>query len=75
MELGIVGRIDTLAKTSTPDFKGEFPRLFSGLGMINTSYKITAREDAHPVCIHAPWKIAHPLIRKVKTELENGVQA
>ena len=39
--------------------------------MINTSYKITACEDAHPVCIHTPWKSTHPLIPKVKTELEN----
>ena len=57
VELGIVRRIDTLAKTSSPDFKGEFPGLFSGLGTINTLYKITAREDARPVCIHAPRKI------------------
>ena len=71
VELGIVRCIDTLAKSSTPDFKGEFPGLFYGLGMINTSYKITAREDARPVCIHAPRKIAHPLIPKAKTEPEN----
>ena len=42
VELGIVRCIDTLAKSSTPDFKGEFPGLFSGLGTIDTSYKITA---------------------------------
>ena len=42
VEFGIVRCIDTLAKSSTPDFKGEFPGLFSGLGMINVSYKITA---------------------------------
>ena len=72
VELGMVKRIDTLANTSTPDFRGEFPGLFSGLGTINTSYKITAREEARPVCIHAPGKIAHPLIPKVKTfEFDN----
>ena len=69
VELGMVKRIDTLANTSTPDFRGEFPGLFSGLGTINTSYKITARENARPVCIHAPGKIAHPLIPKVKTDV------
>ena len=67
----MVGRIDTLANSSTPDFRGEFPGLFSGLGTINTSYKITARDDARPVCIHALRKIAHPLIPKVKMELGN----
>ena len=67
----MVKRIDTLANSSTPDFRGEFPGLFSGLETINTSYKITAREYARPVCIHAPRKIAHPLIPKVKTELGN----
>ena len=70
VELGIVRCIDTLAKSSTPDFKGEFPGLFSGLGTIDTSYKITAREDARPVCIHAPRKIAHPLIQRSR-QLEN----
>ena len=71
IELSIIKRIDAVAKTSTPDFKGEFTGLFSGLGVINTSYKITTRSDACPVCIYTTRKIAHPLIPKVMAELEN----
>ena len=41
VELGIIKCIDAVAKTSTPDFRGEFQGLFSELGAINTSYKIT----------------------------------
>ena len=40
VELGMVKRIDTLANSSTPNFTGEFPGLFSCLG--------TEREDACP---------------------------
>ena len=66
IELGVVNHIDLVAKTSTPYFRGEFEELFSGLGTTNTSYEITARSDARPVCGYM-----HPLIPEVKAELEN----
>ena len=57
-----------MVNTSSPThpFKDEFPDLFSGLGKIDTHYKIKLQSDAHLVCIYAPREIAHPLIPKVK---------
>nr|KAG5700450.1 hypothetical protein BaRGS_010363 [Batillaria attramentaria] len=70
--LGIIKRVDNVTDSTreVPDFKAEFPKLFSGLGTLQTKYTITLKPDAHPVCLYAPRKIPHPLIPKVKDEIE-----
>ena len=72
VKLGIISRIDkvAVAKAEKVDFKEEFPKLFKGLGNLKTTYNITVKTDANPVCIHAPRKIPHPLQSKVKDEID-----
>ena len=74
--LGLIARIDSI---STPNFKQEFPKLFRGLGNLQKEYSITLKDkdNATPFCLYTPRKAAHPLLPKVKQEinrmLEQGV--
>ena len=58
--------------SSQPDFRKEFPDLFQNRlgGNLGTPYTITIKEDAKPVCIYAPRKIAQPQTPKEKTEID-----
>ena len=60
--------------TGPTDFKAEFPALFSGLGKLKTECHITLRPDAIPFCLYNPRKIPHPLIAKVKSQIETMLQ-
>ena len=51
------------------DFKAEFPALVTGLGRLKTECHIT-RVDAKPFCLYNPRKIPHPLLPKVKSQIE-----
>ena len=60
--------------THDADFKTEFPSLFTGLGKVKTEVHITLQPDAKPNCIYTPRKIPHPLLLKVKQELDSMLQ-
>ena len=48
----------------------EFPNLFEGLGKLSHSYTIQLCPDAKPFCLYAPRRVPHPLLPKVKEELD-----
>ena len=56
------------------DFKAEFPALFSGLGKLRTECHITVCPNCKPFCLYNPRKIPHPLIPKVKSQIETMLQ-
>ena len=58
----------------SPDFRSEFPNLFKGLRKMKTEYHISLKPDANPVCLFTPRKVPHPLLLKVKEELDRMVQ-
>jgi len=62
-------------KPSQVDFRAEFPQLFTGLGKLKTKYKITLDENVQPVALYTPRKVPHPLLPKVKDELDVMLQA
>ena len=69
VKLGLISRIDQINPTS--NWKSEFPDLIKKcLGKLNTTWTIKLKREAEPVCIHAPRKIAHPLLPKVKQEID-----
>ena len=58
-----------------PEFRKEFPALFTGLGKLNAeSYRITLKGETEPVCLYTARKVPHPLQQRVKEELNRMVQ-
>ena len=46
-----------------PEFRKEFPALFTGLGKLNAeSYRITLKGETQPVCLYTAQKVPHPLL-------------
>ena len=56
------------------DFKAEIPSLFTGLGGLKTECHITLRTDAKPFCLYHPRKLPHPLLPKVKSQIETMLE-
>jgi hypothetical protein len=71
VRLGLVARVNEVVD---PDFKSEFPSLFKGLGALSIPYRISIDPDVPPTCIYAPRKIPHPLIPKVKEEIDRMLE-
>ena len=65
-ELGLV-TLNIHAITS--DVPGRYPKLFHGLGKLQTEYKIQLDSEATPYAVHAPRRVPLPLLGKVKEEL------
>ena len=76
VKLGLITRAEESVDEVKPssDFKREFSSLFKGLGKMKTEYHISLKPDATPVCLYAPRKVPHPLLPKVKEELDRMVQ-
>ncbi|KAK7090521.1 hypothetical protein V1264_010305 [Littorina saxatilis] len=69
-KLGLILRVDNVSGPEKPDFKGEFPTLFLGLGNLRVPHSIVLNPDINPTSIYAPRKIPHPLVPKVKKEID-----
>ena len=51
-----------------------YPNLFSGLGKLEGEYKIKLQEGAKPYALNTPRRVALPLMKPVKKELERMEQ-
>ena len=69
--LGLLHRIDVVnEEDDVTVIKQRYPKLFQGLGKLAGKYKIRLKEDAKPIALSAPRRIAVPLLPKVKKELQ-----
>ena len=69
--LGLLQRIDVVnEEDDVTVIKQRYPKLFQGLGKLAGKYKIRLKEDAKPIALSAPRRIAVPLLPKVKKELQ-----
>ena len=71
VNLGLIKRVNEVKQISTPDFRAEFPGLFTGLGKLQTPYHITLCPDTKPVCLYTPRKVPHPLLPQVEKEIQS----
>lgn len=78
VELGLIKlAVDSEVHEIGPDsdFKVKYPALFQGLGKMKSEpYKITLKKDCQPHCLYTPRNIAHPLIPRVKKEIESMLE-
>tara|TARA_B110000881_G_scaffold207396_1_gene211562 strand:- start:705 stop:4865 length:4161 start_codon:yes stop_codon:yes gene_type:complete len=76
--LGLIARVNEVhtQAESGPNFREEFPSLFTGLGKVKDqyTYHITLRDNSRPVCLYTPRRIPHPLLPKVKSEIDKMVK-
>jgi len=61
VDLGLIARIGEM-NTQPANFIGEFPKLFSGLGKLETKYQIKLNPNVKPVCFYTSRKIPYPLM-------------
>ena len=54
----------------SPDFRSEFPQLFTGLGCLESPYRISLLPDAVPVCLYTARTVPHPLLKQVEKQLK-----
>ena len=65
--LNLLSRINIVS--SADKFVSIYPDLFRGLGTFGAEYDITLKEDAKPLTLSTPRRVALPLLPKVKAEL------
>ena len=65
--LNLITRVDSVDKDSC---KAKYPELFTGLGSLEGEYKIKLKANSAPFALTTPRRIAHPLMPRVKEELE-----
>ena len=78
-KLGLIARVNEVnlqESGSRVKFRDEFPGLFKGLGRVaeKYTYHVTMRDNAKPVCLFTPRKVPHPLLPKLKLEIDNMVK-
>ena len=73
-KLSIVARINKCdGKSSVSSgalWKEKFPKLFTGLGKMSTTYSIKLRENAQPFSVSTPRRVPFQLMDPVKQELQ-----
>ena len=75
VKLGLVVRnTSNINEITKPDFRQEFPSLFTGLGKLETPYHITLKEDAVPLSLTTPRLVPQPLLPKVEAEIKKMVE-
>ena len=72
IDLQLIKRIATISHSSQQQLspKDEFPSLFKGLGKFEGEYTIELKEDAEPYSLSTPRRVAIPLLKSVRQELE-----
>ncbi|KAL1468229.1 hypothetical protein MTO96_025599 [Rhipicephalus appendiculatus] len=71
--LGIVQRPLERAETQEcdiPDILAQYPKLTSGLGLMETTYRIKVTSDAKPYAFSYPRRVPIPLLPLVEAELK-----
>uniref|UniRef100_A0A3B5QZY7 Gypsy retrotransposon integrase-like protein 1 n=1 Tax=Xiphophorus maculatus TaxID=8083 RepID=A0A3B5QZY7_XIPMA len=74
MALKLVARVNQIGLDSIDAVKQEFPKLFTGLGLMEGEYNIVLSPDAQPFSLSTPRRISLPLLPKVKEELNRMQQ-
>ena len=64
-----VNAVNSEEKTDT-EYKLRYSKLFKGLGKMPNEYIIHLKPNTKPFVCYVPRKIAHPLVPKVKAELD-----
>ena len=69
--IGSLKLITQVAAVSTVKPVAQFPSLFTGLGRLEGDYTIRLHEGAKPYALSTPHRVAVPLLRHVKEELNH----
>ena len=67
-QLGLIRRVAVVNKQGPP--AEQFPSLFQGLGKLEGEYTIQLQDGAKPFALSTPRRVAIPLLKSVKQELQ-----
>ena len=71
--LGLVQKVDIIQSDDSSiekEVKATYPNLFKGLGELEGEFNIKLQPDSKPFVLTTPRRVALPLLKKVKEELE-----
>ena len=68
--LHLLERVNSVVSPLDSGIRKEFPELFTGLGKLKMTYRITMKKDAVPFAVTAPRRVPLPMQQKVKDDLE-----
>ena len=66
VSLKIISRVDEISGSATTNFGAEFPKLFTGLGKLNTDYRITLQLGPHHSVTLQQEKFPTPCFRRLR---------
>ena len=72
-ELHLISRLESVK--GRIDYRGEYPDLFHGLGMMEGPYKTALNDDAQHFAINVPRQIALPMMDKTKKDMRRMADA
>ena len=72
--LNLAAHMGAVQETERKSPKEQFPSLFRGLGKLEGEYSIKLQEGAKPFALTVPRRVAIPLMKQVKNELERMEQ-
>ena len=70
LDFDLIKRIASIDRTRELSPSDDFPSLFCGLGKLEGEYTIKLEDDARPFSLSTPRRVAIPLLKSVRQELE-----
>ena len=70
LDFDLIKRIASIDRTHELSPRDDFPSLFCGLGKLEGEYTIELEDDARPFSLSTPRRVAIPLLKSVRQELE-----
>ena len=70
LNLATRSSVDAIKENTAREIRTKYPKLFNGLGKLQSNYTIQMKENATPFSLTTPRRVPLPLLPKVRDELQ-----